>query len=253
MKSNESTSWLYDPKYTYTTTINGQLMLTMLAEKLMNIPDSTLIQINTDGLTLKLKKEYESMYYDICKEWESITKLQLEYAYYSKMMIRDVNSYIAVYTNGKTKCKGAYEIENIPLHKNKSSLIERIAIYNWFLYNTPIEKTIKEHTNIFDFCFGIRVRQGAKLYEYDKNANKKPLHKTIRYIISNKGTVFKKLYDDGRSEYLNAPSIKGKAWYQTLLNNIVDTNALNYDLNYNFYIKNVKEELSLFDKKPTLF
>ena len=91
MKSNESTSWLYDPKCTYTTTINGQLMLTMLAEKLMNIPDSTLIQINTDGLTLKLKKEYESMYYDICKEWESITKLQLEYAYYSKMMIRDVN------------------------------------------------------------------------------------------------------------------------------------------------------------------
>lgn len=63
-------------------------MLSMLAEKLLEIGE--VIQINTDGLTLKLKKKDETKYYEICKKWEKLTKLQLEYAYYQKMMIRDV-------------------------------------------------------------------------------------------------------------------------------------------------------------------
>lgn len=88
-KSNDNFSWLKDYQYTLATTINGQLMLTMLAEKLMTIGE--LIQINTDGLTLKIKKKDEERYYNICKEWEQITNLVLEYAYYSKMIIRDVN------------------------------------------------------------------------------------------------------------------------------------------------------------------
>lgn len=66
-------------------------MITMLAEKLMEINDSQMIQINTDGLTIKLPKSEEQKYYEICKEWEKITGLMLEYAYYDKMMIRDVN------------------------------------------------------------------------------------------------------------------------------------------------------------------
>lgn len=64
-------------------------MLTVLAEKLMNIGE--LIQINTDGLTLKLKRSQIDEYYQICKDWEKITKLTLEYAEYSKMIIRDVS------------------------------------------------------------------------------------------------------------------------------------------------------------------
>lgn len=75
-------------------------MLSMLAEKLiLNIPGIVLIQINTDGLTCKLKKQYENYYYSICKEWEALTKLQLEYAYYSKMMIRDVSNWRLNFVN----------------------------------------------------------------------------------------------------------------------------------------------------------
>ena len=39
-------------KYTLATTVNGQLLLTMLSEELMNIPNVQLIQINTKPLVL---------------------------------------------------------------------------------------------------------------------------------------------------------------------------------------------------------
>jgi hypothetical protein len=90
-KSNDVYSWLYDPQYTMATTINGQLLLTMLAEMLMEIDDSKLIQINTDGLTMKIHRDDLNQYYEICNKWMKITKLELEYVEYSKMIIFDVN------------------------------------------------------------------------------------------------------------------------------------------------------------------
>ena len=90
--SNSEHSWLYDPQYTMQTTINGQLLLTMLIEELLlELPEAILLQTNTDGATLKFKKVDEPKYYEICKAWEIKTKLILEYADYSKMVIRDVN------------------------------------------------------------------------------------------------------------------------------------------------------------------
>ena len=57
-KSNDINSFLYDPKFTMQITLNGQLMLTMLAESLVNyIPNVKVLQINTDGITLKIPKD----------------------------------------------------------------------------------------------------------------------------------------------------------------------------------------------------
>lgn len=95
--SNNQYSPFYDPKYTMTVTINGQLSLCLLAEKLMEIDGLSLIQVNTDGVTVKLPKNKKDEYYKICKEWEEKIKLSLEYSNYSTMYIRDVNNYIAVY------------------------------------------------------------------------------------------------------------------------------------------------------------
>lgn len=91
-KSNDKYSFLYDPKYTMATTINGQLLLTMLSERLVDqLNDTTVLQINTDGVTLKIPIDQEQLYYDICKQWEKDTNLTLEYVNYSKMIIRDVD------------------------------------------------------------------------------------------------------------------------------------------------------------------
>jgi hypothetical protein len=61
-KSNDKYSFLYDPLYTMKTTINGQLMLTMLCESLVNsIPDLTMLQVNTDGITVKIHRNYADL------------------------------------------------------------------------------------------------------------------------------------------------------------------------------------------------
>jgi len=251
-KSNDEFSWLYDPMYTFTTTINGQLMLSMLAEQLMTIGD--IIQVNTDGITVKIKKDQESNYYQICKEWENITKLTLEYAQYSKMMIRDVNNYIAVYTNGKPKCKGTFEFENFPLYKNKSENIIAIAIYQWFVNGISIEETIKNHNNILDFCIGVRTKSDSKFIYLDKDAKEYNLPKTLRYFISNRGVVIKKRFHDGRTHYLNVHSQKGRTYYQTILNQYVTKESNHYDINYNYYIKKTNDEISnIVTKQTTLF
>lgn len=89
-KSNDKHSFLFDPIYTLKTTLNGQLMLSMLCEKLNTSIDLTMLQVNTDGITVKIRKTDLDLYYTICKEWEVYTKLTLEYVEYSKMVIRDV-------------------------------------------------------------------------------------------------------------------------------------------------------------------
>lgn len=91
-KSNESTSWLYDPMFTMQITLNGQLMLTMLAEILVdNIEECEVLQVNTDGITVRINKNEKYNYGELCNHWEALTGLELEFVEYSKMVIRDVN------------------------------------------------------------------------------------------------------------------------------------------------------------------
>ncbi len=252
--SNQYYSWLYDPQYTMATTINGQLMLTMLAEELMEIPKSNLIQINTDGLTMRIPKNQVDIYYQICNRWMSITGLLLEYAEYNKMIISDVNNYIAIYTNGKVKTKGKYEYKDIPLHKNKSHSIIPRAVHDYWVKGIPVEKTIKEHTNIFDFCAGVKAKKsdkkGASRYEIWKvesgEIKKQKLSKTVRYFISKTGGTLIKFYEDNTFAQVEAPIMKGnkllKEWKVTYFNKaFYPMNFEDYNIDYSYYIIKSKE------------
>ena len=95
--SNNVYSVFYDPLYTMKITLNGQLLLCLLAEKLMQYRDLEMIQINTDGLTVRIPRNMKSYVDDIRAWWEEVTGLELEEAVYSRMFIRDVNNYIAEY------------------------------------------------------------------------------------------------------------------------------------------------------------
>lgn len=169
-KSNSEFSPLYDPKYTLTITVNGQLCLSMLAEQLMGI-GCKIIQCNTDGVTALVKRSREKDYYEITKQWEKTVGLKLEYAVYSMMALADVNNYIAVYEDGKVKSKGRYEVahfEKLGWAKNHSAMIVPKAVLDNVVYGKAIEKTIHEHRDPFDFCLRTKVPRSSKLYlEYD--------------------------------------------------------------------------------------
>lgn len=264
--SNMEYSWLYDPLYTMKTTINGQLIISMLCEQLIdNIPNLVMIQANTDGITVKFNKQYLELYYSICNEWMKLTKWELEYAQYSKMIIADVNNYIAVYSNGKTKCKGKFEHENIPLHKNKSHNIIPIAVFNYFVYNKPIEETIYNHTNIFDFCAGVRAKKsdksGQSWYELHSIQGseliKEKLSKTVRYFISTRGKTLIKRYENGDWEHVEAPYKRGtrvlKDWKVTYFNKAYyPTDFKEYNIDYSYYIHNAREIIETIETKQQL-
>jgi len=95
--SNNQYSPFFDPQYTMSITINGQLLLCMLAEVLMQAEAVQMIQINTDGLTIRCPRHLQPWVEQVQHWWEQMTSLQLEAARYKMMAVKDVNNYIAVY------------------------------------------------------------------------------------------------------------------------------------------------------------
>jgi len=251
--SNQEYSWLYDPKYTMQTTINGQLMLTMLAEKLVDsIPDLTMIQVNTDGLTVKMLKSSEALYDTICKQWEKDTNLILEYALYSKMWIRDVNNYGALYTNGKVKLKGAFEIEK-EYHKDPSDKIVAIALNEFYVNDTPIEQTIYNHTNIFDFCKRFKASHGWKSEIRQLSEDKSELssikcQKTNRYYISTNGGRYMKYTSDHKDRIIKEVSIEASHMV-TIYNNHIPKDIKDYNIDYSYYIDECYKIINLINNK----
>lgn len=91
-KSKEEKSFLYDPLYTYRTTIAGQLFISMWAERMVEaVPELKFIQINTDGITIMIPKDKLELIRQVDEQLTKETTLVIEEAFYSKMFIRDVN------------------------------------------------------------------------------------------------------------------------------------------------------------------
>lgn len=248
------------------TTINGQLLLTLLIERLLTrIGDIQLLQANTDGITVRIHKKYVEEYYNICKEWEELTKFTLEYAEYSKMVIRDVNNYLSVYTNGKVKYKGDFEIDK-EIWKDSSMRIVPFALSKYFIEGVPIEDTIYNHTNIFDFYKRNKLSKGSRLVQryFDKEVIDTELTKTTRYIVTNSGYSLIKILPpmEGKLDKLEKIKINSPnqvnlfdfvedttridinrevnieaGWLCTVYNKHVDKPINEYDINYDYYIK----------------
>ena len=182
--SNNKYSAFYDTSYTLKITINGQLLLAKLAEQLHKVNNMSMIQVNTDGLTIRIPKAEQKYVEAICKWWEHSTGMTLEHAEYSKMFIRDVNNYVAVYTNGTLKSKGAYAYENLDWSKDHSALIVQKAIARYFIDDIPVETTIRECTDPFDFAIKAKVPKTSKLMWGDVEQDN-----IMRYYVSTDGDM----------------------------------------------------------------
>ena len=216
-------------------TVNGQLFLSMLSEVLGEISSLQFLQINTDGITVKLLRSDLEKYYSICKQWEKYTGLNLEFVEYKKMIINDVNNYIAVKFDDSVKYKGLFEI-NKEFHKDTSFKIVQIALSNYFVKGKAIEETIKNHNNIYDFCLRMKTNRAYQAeYHYvdlDRSEYKiDQLSKTLRYYISNKGgTLYKREKATGKLIGTNV------GFVATTFNRYVEKPMEDYDVNYQFYI-----------------
>ena len=241
--SNDENSFLYDPEFTMRITINGQLSLTMLYEMICEeIPNAIPLMQNTDGLETLIPREYVDKYMDICKRWEDITQLQLEHDTYSKIILGDVNNYIAVTEDGKSKCKGRFEYDNLALHKNKSFLIIPKAIHAYFVDGIQPEDFLAANQNIFDYCGGVKIKGDWNFYQHGI-MHGEPfmylLQHTIRYFVSNSGSkIIKRNNTDGREIQVEA----GK-WMQTIMIDYQEKEFSEYDINFKYYLDNIYKEI----------
>jgi hypothetical protein len=256
--TGDENSFLYDPKMTMQITINGQLLLSMLYEMLtLAIPEAVPLMQNTDGLETLIPTHYVEKYHEVCQQWCQMTSLELEHDEYSKMIIRDVNNYIAVSKSGKVKCKGAFEWEDLDkkkvavFHKNKSFLIIPKAIHAYFTKGINPEDFLAQNKNIFDYCAGIKAKGGW----YFENRGLKDgelvttrLQKIVRYYVSNKGGKLVKCHPDGR-----LIQVESGHWLQTTINEINETRDIDsYGINQSYYLDQIYKEIHQIEKEKSL-
>lgn len=247
--TGDENSFLYDPRMTMQITVNGQLLLSMLYEMLsLAIPEGIPLMQNTDGLEMMIPTGSVETYMKVCAEWEKLTKLSLEHDEYKKMIIRDVNNYIAINTKDKVKCKGAFEWEDLEkkkvatFHKNKSFLIIPKAIYAYFVNGVHPEDFLRDNADIMDYCAGVKSK-GSWYYEeryVDKGALKvNRLQKIVRYYVSKNGGKIVKCHPDGREIQVESGS-----WLQTVVNRIDSAVSIDqYDINYSYYLEEINKQI----------
>jgi len=238
-KSNDKFSLFYDPKYFISITINGQLLLSMLAESFAdNLDDLTILQVNTDGITVKIHENQRDKLNKLCENWQTITGLILEYKEYKQMVIRDVNNYLAIDSDDKPKYKGCFEI--IPMqngavayNKNWSMRVVPKALDAYYRYGTPVEDFIRNHDNIYDFCLSFRARAGWTIYRHyivDRYEQVEKQQKTIRYYISTNGNTLTKQNQDRVIIQLES------GYACTVFNKYEKKEMKDYNINYSYYI-----------------
>lgn len=240
--SNNVYSPFYDPAYTMAITINGQLLLCMLAEELLKIPGLSMIQANTDGLTVYVPRVFTGQVEQVRHAWEKLTRLQLEEAIYDVMFIRDVNNYIAVYEGGKkVKRKGAYcHSVDLGWHQNHSMQVVAKAAEAALVHNKDIRDFITSHDDVHDFMLVTKVPRNSKLLWGDKQ-----VQNITRYYVSTDGAPLTKVMPPlAKSLKLNpdAPERRMsvcKGWLTTECNNMKRFNRAT--LNYDFYIKEAEK------------
>lgn len=228
---NEYTAML-DMKAFLKITINGQLSLMMLSQNLTNI-GAQILMCNTDGVTFKIKKNLLSKAKEICSSWETMTKMELEWVKYEKIIVRDINNYLALYYDkGKltTKEKGAF-MTDPELDKSRDLLVISKAIKEYYLNNTDIESFIRNHENIYDFCSCQKVGRDYKVYH-----NNQVQQKLNRYYISKKGAFLYKSQDGVNMQHMF------KGFGVKIFNNYEDKE--DYEIDYNFYISECRKVLN---------
>jgi hypothetical protein len=242
--SKNKHSFLYDPELTFRITVNGQLLLSMLYEQVMiNIPDCQPLMQNTDGLEFRIKRSDIPKFNEICKSWEEMTSLQLEVDTYEKMIIADVNNYIAIYNEHKEpKCKGRFEWKDLALHKNKSFLVVSKALHEYFVNGVKPEEYLESNNNIFDYCGGVKIKGEWKFVKrYIKNGKyiEEKLQKLVRYYISDNGVKLFKCHSDGREIQLEAGH-----WLQTVFNKYEEKPFEKYGVNKSYYLQKIYQEIA---------
>ena len=241
-KMGSEKSFLCDKKAMYQVTINGQLFLLMLIEKL-ELAGIHVISANTDGIVTIVPRELEQTADDICHWWEKHLGLELEFTYYTKYVTEGVNSYLTVKRGGSSKFKGRMNPKMFleDLSKGYNSPIVAKCVTEYFINGTPVMETLRNAKSILDFCRTQNVNHKYRLeftHVVDGKIRTDVVQRNTRFYISSTGGTLMKVESMGWNER-NEEQVKKSslcAGQRVSICNIVDdTDISELNVNYLYY------------------
>ncbi len=247
--------WLQDLLAMYRVTINGQLMLLMLIDSLENA-GIEVFYANTDGITARVHIDQRETYKEICNTWQRHTKFKLEFNSFKKCVIRDVNNFLIIKTDGTVKMKGVLDINRWKdLRKGFDKPVIPWAIHEFFVHGTPVETTIRSHTDLLDFCLAQKPARTFQVVfdEIDPKLNqvvRKKLQQANRYYVSKIGGSIKKIAikADKTGNHKEISMVAGEA---VVILNDFDPDETYPKPKYRWYIKEAAKIIRLFQSKQS--
>lgn len=161
-KLNDQYSGIRSIPDAFRVTVNGQLLLLMLIERLVGI-GARILSANTDGVTVRIpRRAMDEGLPAAIDGWQRATGLELERTGYTALHRRDVNNYLAVGEDGSLKTRGAFG-EGA---KGDGIVIRRAAI-GFLIDGTDPATTVAAADAVEDFLFYQRTRRDAVLVQDD--------------------------------------------------------------------------------------
>ncbi len=252
-------------------TINGQLMLMMLAEDAEQI-DVHVDMANTDGLTFLFDKEKEEEFEAVCTKWEQLSLMDLKSVDYTKVVRKNINNYMAFYTDKdgtrKIKKKGRYFKSKLELTDSFDFLVIPKAVEAYFKSGILPEDFVPKHDNIYDFCASHKIAK-----TYDVFYLEKKVQQLNRYYVSKQGAYLYKQQKHKKAKAKKASlnpnqlslydlpetskDIKGNLESVLsgvpikILNYKTDKKAQEFDIDLNYYIVRVRDKIRDFETNQT--
>lgn len=240
-------SWVYSPKTVLQIRINGQLLLLMFIEKLVAL-GCQILNTNTDGVFYIANKSSLSEIQKVVDWWEGITRLKLEADYFEAMYQFAINDYIAVkqgYSETKNpkllKKKGLF-IDEVTLGRGMAPIVIPKALCNYFVNGISPEETLKNNTDIRDYCTYQKVNKKFKV-EYGG----KPVTHINRFYMSTNGkSLIKYEIKDGIKI---RPTLICASSPVTIINNFEDLTTTDKHVNYNYYKQEIYKIINQMNVK----
>ena len=230
-------SWLYSPYAVLQIRINGQLLLLMLSERLLEL-GATIYQLNTDGVLYSLKKAKYDELQQVITDFERISRLTFETEQFDCFYQLAVNDYFGKQGND-IKEKGSF-LTSIRLGKGLNPTIIPLAVEKYFLEGIKPQDYIPKEKDITKFLMSEKT---GKQWTVEYNGIIQ--QRTNRFYASTNGYfLYKYKIENGEKKYQNMLTASGI----TLLNNMDELKS-DPKINYNYYITEANKIIAQFKNK----
>ena len=246
---------LYDPYQCTRTCRIGQIFLGALANKLYKVvPELQVIQTNTDGILIYVKRKYVSTVKRLMQEWSDISGINMEEDEIDKIWQLNVNNYLMVKKGGSVKRKGGWLNDDFyrPGYVTTASLNAVVcakAAQSFLLHGEDIVTNIFNNRKLHDFTISCTKGPtfGGVIQRFS-DGHEEQLFKANR-VIASKDTSLGKIYKyknyKGERRYYQMPSIPDNC--RTVNKDLADYNFddVRKDLDYMYYIKRTADLLNV--------